>query len=77
MSKQAINEVVRNFTNMEISEFEALYGVEVMEDNSIFDPIENRTFISSADFAKWFVDQDEVEFGQQLTKGGKQYLDDY
>lgn len=54
-----------------------LYGIEVNEDGSIFDPMENRTFTNLLEWAT-FIDQQEADenYGTMVKLGGKVKFDD-
>lgn len=65
---------VRTLSRQELID---LYGIEIAEDGTVFDPTENQKFKSLTEWAS-FIDErdDENNYGSFSKIGGKQYFDD-
>lgn len=54
-----------------------LYGIEINEDGTVFDPAENKTFATIIEWATW-IDEQEADdnYGTLVKLGGKVRFDD-
>lgn len=80
MSKQGVghhhSSVLFDVQIKTFDELEELYGIEVYEDGSVYDPCEDRDFDTLSEWAK-FVDEQEKADNAAFEKRGKQsYYDD-
>lgn len=67
--------VVNDIKSMSREEAERMYGIEIRDDGSVFDPTYNRTFISVGEWADFSVEQDETSYTEDFGYG--KYGDDY
>lgn len=54
-------------------EIRMVYGIEVNDDGTVFDPTYNRTFATVTDWADFSVEQDEVDYMEEFGHGKYQY----
>ena len=57
-------------------EFQELYGVEICDDGTVFDPVTNKTFPTLADWAIAESEYENMDVGEEYGHG-KQVYDDY
>jgi len=71
-----VTHVVNDVKNLSRDEVERIYGIEIKEDGSVFDPTYNRSFISIGEWADFSFEQDEMDYTEGFGHG-KQTYDDY
>lgn len=74
-SKETEN-IQHDFVTMDREEFEDLYGVELLEDGGVFDPVVNKHFDT---FESWVADQvKEEEFAEfeHVHQNSKKFIDE-
>lgn len=65
---------VRTLPPQELTE---LYGIEISDDGSVFDPTENRRFEDVAEWAQYIASQDDDDNYSSFSKiGGRHAFDD-
>lgn len=68
--------VVNDVSSLPREEAERIYGIEINENGSVFDPTYNRTFISVGEWAEFSFEQDEMDYTEDFGHG-KYSQDDY
>lgn len=78
MNKQN-NNVFYHIKKLSHVELSQLYGIEILENNSVFDSIENKTFNTLTDWAQYFVEanNDTSNFHKTFKSSEWDDLDDY
>ena len=69
--------VMNDVRTLPAEELVDLYGIEISEDGSVFDPTENRKFQSVSEWAQYIAEQDSDDnYGSFSKFGGKHVFDD-
>lgn len=71
-----VNRTLNDFKRLPKAEAETLYGIELQEDGSVFDPAFDRNFENLTAWAEFSAEYDEMEYTEDFGHG-KQDYDDY
>lgn len=61
--------ILNSVRDMSREEIQAVYGIELNTDGTVFDPTYNQSFGSIGEWADFSVSQDEVEYSSHITHG--------
>ncbi len=71
-----VTHVVNDVRALPKEDAERIYGIELREGGTVFDPTYNREFASIGEWADFSYEQDEMEYGEEFGHG-RQTHDDY
>lgn len=61
--------ILHDIETLSHDEVESVYGIQLQEDGTVFDPMYNMKFSSVSDWATFGAEQEEMEYGEQFDHG--------
>lgn len=71
-----VDHILHDYRHLPVDEFKMLYGIEIEEDGTVYDPVLNKEFPSIPDWAKEEAEIEEMETGHEYGHG-KETHEDY
>lgn len=71
VNSQEITYIVNEVKRLDEDEVKSLYGIELLEAGSVYDPTYNKTFDTVAQWAEFNIEQDDVEYEEHFYGLGR------
>lgn len=62
-----VTHIVNDIHNMSFEEAENMYGIELKKDGTVYDVMYGRSFDSLGEWAEYNVQQDELEYAEDIN----------
>lgn len=72
-----VSHVVNDITSMSAAEAKVVYGIEIRDDGSVYDPTYSREFETVGQWADFSFEQDEMEYTEEFGHGKQAHGDYY
>ena len=70
-----VEHILHDVNHLPKEEISSLYGFEIMEDGTVFDPVANRYFESISVWATFEAEQDEMDYSEHFGHGKQTHED--
>jgi len=60
--------IVSEVNRLTLEEVKIVFGIEILEEGKVFDPVYDKTFESVSEWAAFNIEQDDMEYEEHFSK---------